>query len=212
MAKKRQKTAPKQPERKSTADYYKLHTKEVDDLTGATKENTPVYSAEELRRYRSKGGLKLPERTVAFLIKAWFAGAVCFFIFWGLGGYLGDMLDMLVVFGAALGLVIDLLENSIFHFYEKTPGYNDKWMMFPQKSYAGFVFNFFYGYLLLFCTYTWYQFINGLLVLLLNITDRIPLGVEPLLFGVFFAAIDMLLVEMKHLLRRIVADAKKKPV
>lgn len=211
MAKKKKNTQqPKQ--KKAAADYYKLNTKAVEDLAGATKENTPEYSEEELKKYRSKKGIKLPEWLTAFLIKAWFAGSVCFFIFWGLGGYLGDMLDMLVVFGGALGLVMDMLVNNIFHFYEKTPGYNDKWMMFPQKKYSGFVLNFFYGYLLLFCVYTWYQFINGVLVMLFNITDKVPLGVEPVMFGVFFAAFDFMFVGMKHLLRQIIADARKKPV
>ena len=43
------KRAPAQEKEKSTADYYKLKTKAVDDLVNATEENSPPVSKRELR-------------------------------------------------------------------------------------------------------------------------------------------------------------------
>ena len=38
--------------------------------------------------------------------------------------------------------------------------------------------------------------------------ETVPLGVGPILFGVFTMGWDMLFIGMKHLFKRIVADAK----
>ena len=123
------------------SDYYKLNTKAVDDLVGASKENSPEVPREELEKYRSKSRIPLPRWLKAVLLKAWFAGAACFFILWGLGLYLTNLLDMMLVFGLALGLVTDLLVNNIFRFAAQVPGENDAWMMFPKKGMAAFFFN-----------------------------------------------------------------------
>ena len=68
-------------ERKTAADYYKLHSEAVNDLATANEENSPEVSEEELRKYRSGGKFKLSETVKALLVKYWFNGAVCFFFF-----------------------------------------------------------------------------------------------------------------------------------
>lgn len=190
------------------SDYYKLNTKAVDDLASANRENTPQYSEEELNRYRTKSRFPLPAWLKAILLKAWFAGSVCFFIFWGLGVYLQNNLDMLLVFGLALGVVTDLLVNSIFRFYAETEKANDKWMMFPQKNYLYLFCNILYAYLLLFCVNMLYQIINRAIIAVTGAVDTIPLGVEPILFGVFYMGFDLLLIRVKHLFQKIISDAK----
>lgn len=190
------------------SDYYKLNTKAVDELATANKENTPNYSEEELRRYRSKNRINLPQWLKAVLLKTWFAGAVCFFIFWGLGVYLQNNLDMLLVFGLALGLVTDLLVNSIFRFYAETETANDKWMMFPKKKYLYFFCNILYAYLLLFCVNMLYQVINRGIIAFTGAQDTVPLGVEPILFGIFYMGFDMLFISVKHTFQKIISDAK----
>lgn len=192
------------------SDYYKLNTKAVDDLVTANKENSPEVSEEELKKYRSASGIHLPEWLKAVLIKAWFAGAVCFFIFWGLGIYLPNMLDMLLVFGMVLGVVTDLLVNSIFRFYAPTPTANDRWMMFPKKNYLFFFCNILYAYLVLACVFFFYQVINGAIVTFTGAKDSVPLGVEPILFGVFYMGFDLLFLGMKHTFFKILSDAKSK--
>lgn len=190
------------------SDYYKLNTKAVDDLVNASPENAPEVPQEELEKYRSKSGIHLPRWLKAVLLKAWFAGAACFFIFWGLGLYLTNMLDMMLVFGIALGLVTDLLVNNILRFFAATPGENDGWMMFPKKGMGAFFLNILYAFILLFCVYCLYQVINTVIVSISGQTDTIPLGVEPILFGLFYMGFDLLFVGIKQLVRRILADAR----
>ena len=190
------------------SDYYKLNTKAVDDLVSANAENSPEVPIEELQKYRSKSGLHLPGWLKAVLLKAWFAGAACFFIFWGLGLYLTNLGDMLLVFGLALGLVTDLLVNNILRFAAATPGENDGWMMFPKKGMGSFLLNILYGFFLLFCVYTLYQLINSALVSLTGRSDTVPLGVEPILFGLFYTGFDLVFIGLKHLAGRILSDAK----
>lgn len=190
------------------SDYYKLNTKAVEDLAGANSENSPKVSPEELQKYRSKSGISLPMWLKAVVLKAWFAGAVCFFIFWGLGLYLQNMLDMLLVFGIALGMVTDLLVNSIFRFAARVPGENDGWMMFPKRGMAAFFLNLLYAFVLLICVYSLYQGINTVLTSISGQPDSVPLGVEPILFGLFYMGFDLLFVGMKHLALRILRDAR----
>lgn len=208
MASKQDKRRDKREEDKSAAEYYRLNTKAVDDLVSATKENSPPVSKEELRKYQSGPRIKMAEWVKAALLKAWFAGMVCFFFLWGLGTYVADQLDMLFIVGLALGFVMDLLENPIFRFYAKTPGGNDRWMMFPMKRYLSLPLNVLYGFLLLLCVVTTYNVINGLILSVTQARDTIPLGVEPILFGVFTMGWDMLFLGMKRLFKRIFADAK----
>ena len=190
------------------SDYYKLNTKAVDNLVSANAENSPEVPMEELQKYRSKSGLHLPGWLQAVLLKAWFAGAACFFIFWGLGLYLTNLGDMLLVFGLALGLVTDLLVNNILRFAAATPGENDGWMMFPKKGMGSFFLNILYGFFLLFCVYTLYQLINSAFVSLTGRSDTVPLGVEPILFGLFYTGFDLVFIGLKHLAGRILSDAK----
>ncbi len=208
MASQRDKRRENREEEKTAAEYYRLNTKAVDDLVTATKENSPPVSKAELRKYQSGPRVKMAEWVKAVLLKAWFAGMVCFFFLWGLGTYVADQLDMLFIVGLALGFVMDLLENPIFRYYAKTPGGNDRWMMFSQKRYISLPLNVLYGFLLLFCVVSTYNGINGLILSVTKAQDTIPVMVEPILFGLFTMGWDMLFLGMKRLFRRILTDAK----
>ena len=100
-------------ESKTTAEYYRLHTQAVRDLAEADESNSPEVSQEELDKYRSGPKIRLRSWAKAILIKIWFAGSVCFFIFWGLSAYIPARLDLLLVFAIALGIVTDILTNNI---------------------------------------------------------------------------------------------------
>lgn len=208
MASKQDKRQEKREEEKSAAEYYKLNTQAVDDLVSASKENAPKVSKQELRKYQSGPRVKMAEWVKAVLLKSWFSGMVCFFFLWGLGTYVSDQLDMLVIVGIALGFVTDLLVNPIFRFYAKTPGGNDRWMMFPQKRYISLPLNVLYAFLLLLCVVTTYQVINGLILMGDTARDTVPLGVGPILFGLFTMGWDMLFIGAKRLFKRILSDAK----
>jgi len=194
---------------KHTEDYYRLKTKAVDDLVTADESNSPEVSEAELRKYKRTGKIKIPHWVKVVLLKIWFAGAVCFFILWGLGTYVTAFLDMLFILGIALGVVNDILVNNILRYFEETPGSNDRWMMFPKKKFATFFFNIIYSFVILFCVYTLYNVINLAIVNATGAQDTVPLGVEPLLFGTFYMAFDMLFIFMKRTFASIVSDAKK---
>ena len=73
---------------------------------------------------------------------------------------------------------------------------------------GAFFLNLLYAFVLLFCVYSLYQILNTIIVSFTGQTDSVPLGVEPILFGLFYTGFDLLFVGMKHLARRIVMDAR----
>ena len=194
---------------KSAADYYKLNLKAVDDLVTADRDNSPKVSEAELRKYRSGPKISLSDTLKALLIKFWFNGATCFFFLWGLGAYLHSWLDQMVVLALALGAVTDLLTNNVFRFYAKTPGANDRWMMFPQRAFYTLPLNLLYAGVLLFLVMTTYNVVNAAIIGVTDAKDTLPLGVGPILFGVFTTAWDILLIKIKHTAQRVLADARR---
>ena len=207
MARK-QKNPPREPDR-SAAEYYKLNLKAVDDLVTADESNSPKVSEAELRRYRSGPKVRLSDTLKALLIKFWFNGATCFFFLWGLGAYLHSWLDQMVVLALALGAVTDLLTNNVFRFYARTPGANDRWMMFPQRAFYTLPLNLLYAGLLLFLVMTTYNVVNAAIIGITGAKDTLPLGVGPILFGVFTTAWDILLIRIKHTAQSVLSDARR---
>lgn len=183
---------------------YTLKSEAVETLANADKEQAPEYSKEELNRYRTRKGFHIADWVKLLLVKVWFAGAVCFFILWGLGLYVGNMLDMLFVLGVVLGMVMDVLENSIIRFIEKIPGENSGWMFFPKKGMGSFFGNVVYGCVIVLCVYMTYNVINSFLSMFLGTTDIVYLGVEPFLFGTFCMGFDMLFIWIKHTLAELI--------
>ncbi len=203
--------APKPESREDTAARYVGARREaVDKLMDAQRGKAKSYSMEELQKYRGRKGLHIPTWLKIVFIKAWFAGAVCFFFFWGLGTYISSMLDMLFILGMALGFVTDLLTNNLLRFLEKTPGENDRWMLFPPKHYFSLPLNVVYSYLILYLVYSSYNLLNAGIVAATGQVDTVPLGVEPILFGVLCMAFDLLFVGIKRVFGSILRDAKAK--
>ena len=208
MAKKKKFSEPQ--ERRAAADYYRLNLKAVDDLVNADVSNSPKVSEAELRKYRSGPKIRLSEWAKALLIKCWFNGATCFFFLWGLGVYLPNPLDQLVILGLALGAVTDLMTNSVFRFYAKTRGANDRFMMFPKPTLAMLPLNILYAFLLLACVVGTYNGLNALLIALHGLSaDSVPLGVEPILFGVLITLWDALFIKIKYTAQSILRDARE---
>ena len=185
---------------------YKLNSEAVEALAGADSSPAPEYSKEELERYKGKKKFKIPAPVKILFLKAWFAGAVCFFFLWGLG--LTNLLDTLFVLGVAIGLVTDLLVNNVIRFLEAFPGEHEEWMLFPKKGMVSFFLNLIYGFVIAFCVYLLYSLINFAIMSLTGNTETLPLGVEPVLFGIFCMGIDMLFVGIKRLIVNIIEDAQ----
>lgn len=187
---------------------YELKSDAVDKLLEAEEGNVPEFSQEELKKYRSKG-IQIPNTVKVLFLKAWFAGAVCYFILWGLGMYIYSLIDMLFIMGIVLGMVTDLMTNNVIRFIETTPGENNKWLMVSMKGMVSFFLNLVYAMVLVICVYFLYSGINLTIVAIIGNADTVPLGVEPVLYGVFYMGFDILFVGCKNLIRRIWEDARK---
>lgn len=197
------------PEVERQTDYYNLKTKAVEDLVTADESNSPEVSEEELRAYRSGPKRKIADWVKMLFIKFWFNAAVCFFFIWGLSGYVADLLDLLFVTGMALGIVTDVMTNPVLRFFEKTPGENARWMMFPKKGYVTFPLNILYAYVVLFLVYTLYNILNLVIIQITGAVNTVPLGVEPILFGLFCLGFDLLLIRLKRVFLDMIHDAVK---
>ena len=189
---------------------YDLKKDAVDRLVNADKKTYSNTKKDPGRQYRSGLLDKIPTWVLALFMKFWFNGAVCFFIFWGLGLYITDMLDMIVIMAVILGMVTDLLVNNAFRFFETYKGQNSKWMMFPKKAYWTFLTNIPYAFVILWCVMWIYNVINVMGNAMNGTENQMYLGVEPIMFGVFYVAVDMCFIGMKNLMIRIIEDAKQK--
>lgn len=162
------------------------------------------------KEYRSSFLDKIPNWILAVFVKFWFAGAVCFFILWGLGGYIGNMENMVIVLAIVHGMVTDLLVNNVFRFFETYKGQNSRWMMFPKKAYWTFLANIPYAGLVLWCVIWTYNLINVVANSISGTEGIIHLGVEPILYGLFYLLFDTIFIGIKHLFVKIINDAKQK--
>lgn len=195
---------------KAAQSHYRLHTDAIEDLVTANRDNTPAYTKEELEKYTSsKGKRRIPVPLRVFLIKAWFYGAVCFFVFWGLGLYVGSRLDLCVIAAVFMGLVTDLLINTLLRFGEKRGGGSSGHMMVRRTGVLGLMLNVAYACVLMFVIVTAYAMINaalGILSAAAGIT--LFLGVGPIGYGIIAAGADTLLIACRDMLVRMAADAR----
>lgn len=188
--------------------YYRLHTDAIEDLATANAENTPEYSKEELEKYTSAAKKRrVPVPLKVFLIKAWFYGAVCYFAFWGLGVYVPSQLDLCVIAAVLMGLVTDLLINSLLRFGERRHGDGLRHMMVGRTGAAGLLLNLLYACVLMFLIVTAYGAVNALLA---GVTGgALFWGVGPIGFGLLAAGLDTLLIACRHMLLDMAADARR---
>ena len=211
MADKKKKRNP-EPADRLAADYYKLKTDAVERLVNT--ENAPEVPEAELNRYRSKKKFHIPAWLKITFVKFWFAGAVCYFFLWGLGMYLQGI-ELMIVLAIGLGVVTDLLTNRFLRRFEPSEGAYDKWMMVTTRKFWSIFLNVIYAGVLLYCVFRTYYGINVFMGVDPNVghtEEESMLGVEPILFGLFYLGFDMLLVFMRNTIKKIFRDAEKKAI
>ena len=190
--------------------YYKLKTGAVDRLVNA--KDAPEVSESEIKKFTSKGKLNIPQWLKITLIKFWFAGAVCYFFLWGLGLYLHG-LDLLLALAIGLGVVTDLMANKLLRSFEREERANDKWMMVTVRKYWSIFLNVVYAGVLLFCVFRTYYALNIMMGVDPNVdmtSAEAMLGVEPILFGIFYLAFDMLFITVRNNFIKIFREAGAK--
>ncbi|MBQ7344125.1 MAG: hypothetical protein IJW53_05130 [Clostridia bacterium] len=192
--------------------HYDLKTDAVNRLVNAdsVKPLEPL-GIDPGKKYRS-GGLidKIPSWLKAVFMKFWFNGAVCYFVLWGLGLFISNFENMLIILALVLGMVTDILVNNAFRFFAVTEGANDKWMMFPKKKLINLFLNIVYAFVILIIVVWFYNSLNGVLNMVNGTDGQIFIGVEPILFGLFYVVFDLAFIGMKNLGISIIRDAQNK--
>ena len=190
---------------KTAAEYYELKSDAVNELVNANVTNTKQVNPKELRKYRRKSLLNLPEGLKYFLLKWWFAGVVCWFFLIGLGTYGINTLDMILIMGIVVGLLWDLPVNIFIRMKAEEKEYS-RYMMFPKTGVLAGILNAVYGLLLVFLTAETYSLANRIIYASGN-TEMLSVG--PILFGTFTAGWDWILLQARKLGRGMLADARK---
>ena len=206
---KRTKNGKEAPE-KSASEYYQLNTKAIEDLVTADESNSPVVPEAELRKYQRHSRIRIADWVKILFIKAWFPGSACYFFIWGLSPYVRSQLDLAFIISVAMGIITDLLTNNCIRFFEKEEGAFDHWMMIPEKRFSSYFLNILYAFILVYFVFTLYQALNLAIISAAGETEELPLGVGPILFGLFYMGFDMLFLKMKQVFRKMVNDAKMK--
>ena len=215
-------------------NYYDLKIDKVDELVAALKDdsftskdevdysinaNTGVYDPHNIKYngkerqfdpYKVDKLSRVPTWIKAIFVKWWFSAVVCYFIMWGLS--ISDGLDRVVLCGAVLGLVVDILVNPLFKYMESDRREYDVYMMFPFpfKAYWTFFTNLIYYVIVMYFVTLTYGGLNELINLASHTTNLVYVGVEPLLFGTFCVLVDMVFIGIKDLIVFLVKRAKKK--
>jgi hypothetical protein len=187
MAKKKNKAA------ESEKNYYKLNTDAVERLANADKAKASKETDKEINKYSSSKLSRIPVWVKAVAIKFWFAGAACFFFYWGLAAYIGNWLDQMFVFGLGLGIMTDLLTKNVLKFISGSDKEYYPYIMFTSGKYWTIIANIAYAFLLLVCT--------------IGVYSIIKIGVEPIIFGIIYTAIDMMFIKLRD---KVVSLLKKK--
>ena len=182
----------------------------IADCTGESKEGMSERARNrEFDPYKVDRFSRIPAWIKAIFIKFWFAGMVCYFVMMGLK--IGNDLDRLVLVGAVLGVVVDVLVNPLFRYMESDRREYNAYMMFPFpfRAFWTFFTNLIYYIFVLVCVNFCYLGFSELLNLIKGTTEVIHLGVEPLLFGVITVACDMLFIGIKNGVVMLVKKYKK---
>ena len=195
---------------------YSLKTEAVEKLTKAINEGIAEEIPEEekeQRPYNVDKVSKIPTWIKVIFVKFWVAGAICYFFMWGLGLYISNSLDMYVVVSLALAFINDLFVNSAFLYFESDKKEYHKWILVPvpaKKIWSIFI-NIPIGFLEAFIINLLYGGLNKTIVLIGGLDpNTIPVLMEPLLFGLFYVIVNLLLLLIKNTVVNIVADAIKK--
>ena len=171
---------------------YDLKEDAVNRLANAKKGTAKKVSDKELNKYQKPILPWLPKWAKAAFIKWWFAGAICYFFLWGLGTVIQNQLDILFVLWIALGIATDLLTNNVLRFTQQEKEY-EPYIMLPAKKFYTFFVNILYALPLLVGTVLVYELINNILVIMMRLPEgSVPLGVEPICFGLFYTGLDFI--------------------
>lgn len=206
-------------------NYYDLKTDAVNSLVDALNEEPKEETIsvhkkyiqnkekEQPNPYKLDKLALIPTWIKAFFIKFWVAGAICYFFIWGLGIYIQATLDMLFVTAFATGIIVDLLVTPAMLYFESD---KKEWHPYilvpvPGKKLWSLLINIPVAFLEVGVIFLIYSEINILLVDIKNLpSGSTPLAVEPLLFGLLYLIIDIIIISIKNLFIKVIKKIKNK--
>jgi hypothetical protein len=145
----------------------------------------------------------------ALFVRFWFAGAVFYFIGWGLAVGSRDQLDLTVVLGLVHGMVTELIVNRVLVFIEHD-GENRRFILCYSKKFFSFPVNIVFGIICAFLVAYTYSIVNLLAMRSgLAAEGYIFVGAEPLLYGLLFVMLEMMFIGMKNTMRSIYLKARR---
>ena len=179
---------------------------DIQQITGEEVKGTSR-KAKNFDPYKRDKLAMLPTWLKAVFIKWWFAGAVCYFIVWGLSVYIQNDENLMLLTGVVLGIVVDIFVNPAFRYLESDRREYDPYIMFPFpfKQFWTFFTNIIYYVFIMFLVARLY----GVLQKLTGFIDG-SLAVEPLLFATFCLIIDMAFIGIKDAIVYLVKKNSKK--
>ena len=217
-------------------NYYDLKVEKIDELVAALKDDggnsfaddvnyamnqsMGVYDPQNVKRngkekefdpYKTDFLGRIPCWLKALFVKFWFAAAVCYFVTWGIKDI--TALDSLVLTGAVLGIIVDVMVNPAMRFMETDKREYNNYMMFPFpfKAFWTFFTNIIYYVIVVFLAYSVFYFgINEFCNYISGTSEYTYLAVEPLFFGVATLIIDMIFIGIKDGVVALVRHLKNK--
>jgi len=151
----------------------------------------------------------LTDRIISIIIRWWAAGAVYFFIGWGTGlGNQQTMIDFVVTLGLVMGLFNILIINPglrmLFNIGRKRPAHENTFWQRISDHLVELVKNIF----IIFVVAIIYRLINTVLISLMDLpADNVPLPGEPILFGIFYVIVFLLLEWITKMVKRTISNS-----
>lgn len=156
----------------------------------------------EIKPYKLNWISRIPPIVKNLFIKWWFAGALFYFIGLGIpvkkiGGYLG----LIIAIGLAMGLATDLLVYRFFDLINDDKGSMDRYMLTVKRTWYSIFINTIYSLIIAVIV----AFLYGVINLIINTVNNYSpttqtFLAEPILFGVFYALIDLLILTIRNLI------------
>lgn len=200
--------------------YYDLKHESVNNLVSALKETEiteePSRQNKNIEKppinpYKIDKLSRIPTWIKAVFVKYWVAGAICFFFFWGLGYYVRSMENLIIIASLATGLIADFLVTPAFLYFESDKKEYHKYLIapIPGRKSRSLLINIPVAFIEVYGVVAIYSIINKIYITSNGLDEGyVYLGVEPLLYGVFFVAIDLLLLVFKNLIIGMIENVK----
>ena len=155
--------------------------------------------ANEQKPWKQYTKSRWPAWLKALVLKWWSAGAVMFFVGWGITISIADALDTAILLGIAAGVFTDLIINSIIELFEHEKGECEWLIMWRRNKLSSLFLNIVHSVLVCLLVAYSYQFANVIAISTQGLDPtKIVFPVEPIFFGILYLGYDLLIITIKQ--------------